>query len=120
MRILLVGQPAFAEQVLQGLEAAGHQVAGVVCPPDRGDKVDPVKAAAVARDVPVQQFPSLKSAEAGAAFASAGADLAVLAYVTQIVPEALLQLQPSARVTGFDQRRRISVVTTTSPKRVGC
>src|SRR5215831_14527185 len=64
MRILLVGQAAFAEQVLAGLETAGHRVVGVVCPPDRGDKPDPVKAAA----------------------------LAVLAYVTQIVPEALLQL----------------------------
>lgn len=100
MRILLVGQPAFAEQVLQGLEAAGHQVAGVVCPPDRGDKVDPVKAAAVARDVPVHQFPSLKSAEAGAAFASAGADLAVLAYVTQIVPEALLRCSSCSLLRG--------------------
>ena len=47
MRILLVGQAAFAEQVLEGLEAAGHEIAGVVCPPDRGDKPDPVKAAAV-------------------------------------------------------------------------
>jgi methionyl-tRNA formyltransferase len=92
VRILLVGQAAFAEQVLQGLEAAGHQVVGVVCPPDRGDKVDPVKAAAVGRSVPVHQFPSLKSPEARAAFAGSGADLAVLAYVTQIVPEALLQL----------------------------
>ncbi len=92
MRILLVGQAAFAEQVLEGLEAAGHQLAGVVCPPDRGGKVDPVKAAAVGRSIPVHQFASLKSPEAQAVFAAAGADLAVLAYVTQIVPEALLQL----------------------------
>jgi methionyl-tRNA formyltransferase len=92
VRILLVGQAAFAEQVLQGLEAAGHRVVGVVCPPDRGDKIDPVKAAAVGRNVPVHQFPSLKSPEARTAFAGSGADLAVLAYVTQIVPEALLQV----------------------------
>jgi methionyl-tRNA formyltransferase len=92
VRILLVGQAAFAEQVLRGLETAGHQVTGVVCPPDRGDKLDPVKAAAIERNIPVHQFPSLKSAEARAAFAAAGADLAVLAYVTQIVPEALLQI----------------------------
>jgi methionyl-tRNA formyltransferase len=92
VRILLVGQAAFAEQVLQGLEAAGHRVVGVVCPPDRGAKVDPVKAAALGRGLPVHQFPSLKSAEARAAFAGAAADLAVLAYVTQIVPEPLLRL----------------------------
>ena len=92
MRILLVGQAAFAEQVLAGLETAGHQVVRVVCPPDRGDKPDPVKAAAVARGIAVSQFPSLKAAAAREAFAAADADLAVLAYVTQIVPEPLLEL----------------------------
>jgi len=92
VRVLLVGQAAFAEQVLDGLAAAGHQIVGVVCPPDRGDKPDPVKAAAVGRGIPVHQFPSLKAPGARDAFAAAGADLAVLAYVTQIVPEPLLQL----------------------------
>lgn len=92
MRILLVGQAAFAEQVLQGLEAAGHEVAGVVCPPDRGDKLDPVKSAAIGRGIPTHQFPSLKTDQAREAFARADADLAILAYVTQIVPEPLLQL----------------------------
>jgi methionyl-tRNA formyltransferase len=92
VRILLVGQAAFAERVLLGLAAAGHETVGVVCPPDRGDKLDPVKAAAQGKGVPVHQFASLKSAPAREVFAGAGADLAVLAYVTQIVPEALLQL----------------------------
>lgn len=92
MRILLIGQAAFAERVLDGLAANGHDLAAVVCPPDRGDAVDPVKAAAVARGIPVHQFRSLKTPEARAAFAGAAADLAVLAYVTQIVPEALLRL----------------------------
>lgn len=92
MRILLIGQAAFAAKVLEGLEAAGHAIAGVVCPPDRGDKLDPVKAAAVDRGIAVHQFKSLKAAEARQAFEGADADLAVLAYVTQIVPEPLLQL----------------------------
>src|SRR5262245_53363170 len=98
MRILLVGQAAFAEQVLAGLETAGHRVVGVVCPPDRGDKPDPVKAAAVASGIAVSQFPSLKTPAAREAFAAADADLAVLAYVTQIVPEALLQLPRHASI----------------------
>jgi len=92
VRVILVGQAAFAEQVLHGLEAAGHQVVGVACPADRGDKLDPVKVAASGRGIPVYQFASLKTAEAREAFARAGADLAVLAYVTQIVPEPLLRL----------------------------
>src|SRR2546428_8261711 len=92
MRILLVGQAAFAEEVLHGLEAAGDTIAAVVCPPDAGPKPDPVKAAALARGVPVHQFRSLKTPEARRAFEDARADLAALVYVTQIVPEPLLQI----------------------------
>src|SRR5215831_5397034 len=92
MRVLLVGQAAFAEEVLRGLEAAGDRIAAVVCPPDAGPKPDPVKAAALARELPVHQFRSLKVPEARRAFEDARADLAVLAYVTQIVPEPLLAI----------------------------
>jgi methionyl-tRNA formyltransferase len=92
MRILLVGQAAFAEKVLEGLAAAGDVIAAVVCPPDKGDKPDPVKTAALARGIAVHQFPSLKKPEARAAFEGARADLALLAYVTQIVPESLLHV----------------------------
>ncbi len=92
MRILLVGQAAFAEEVLRGLEAAGDTIAAVVCPPDAGTKLDPVKATALARGVPVHQFRSLKTDDARQAFVDAHADLAVLAYVTQIVPEPLLRI----------------------------
>jgi methionyl-tRNA formyltransferase len=92
MRILLVGQAAFAEKVLEGLVRAREDVVGLVCPPDKGDKVDPVKAAAIGHGVPVHQFASLKRPEARAAFEQADADLALLAYVTQIVPESLIAL----------------------------
>lgn len=90
MRILLVGQAAFAEEVLQGLQQAGDAVAAVFSPPDAGPRPDPVKAAALAGGIPVHQLRSLKSPEARNAFEAADADLAVLAYVTQIVPEPLL------------------------------
>jgi methionyl-tRNA formyltransferase len=96
MRILLVGQAAFAEEVLRGLEAAGDTIAAVVCPPDAGAKPDPVKAAAVARGIPVHQFRSLKVPEARQAFEAADADLGLLAYVTQIVPEPLLHIPRQA------------------------
>jgi methionyl-tRNA formyltransferase len=92
MRILLVGQAAFAEEVLRGLTAAGDTIAAVVCPPDSGPKPDPVKAAAITAGIPVHQFRTLKVPEARRAFEEARADLAVLAYVTQIVPEPLLAL----------------------------
>ena len=92
MRILLVGQAAFAADVLAGLLAAGDEVAALVCPPDKGERVDPVKAAALERGIPVHQFRSLKTPEARAAWESARADLGVLAYVTQIVPAALIDV----------------------------
>jgi methionyl-tRNA formyltransferase len=92
MRVLLVGQAAFAEQVLRGLEEAGDVIAAVICPPDAGSKPDPLKTAAVERGVPVHQFRSLKLPEARRAFEAAAADLAVLAYVTQIVPEPFLAI----------------------------
>ena len=92
MRILLVGQAAFAADVLQRLEAAGDAIAGVVCPPDTGGKPDPLKQAAETRGVPVHQFRSLKTPEARRAFEAARADLAALVYATQIVPETLLRI----------------------------
>jgi len=98
MRILLVGQAAFAEEVLRGLEAAGHAIAAVVCPPDAGPKPDPVKAAALGRRIPVHQFRSLKTPEARRAFEDADADLGILAYVTQIVPEPFLAIPPRTTI----------------------
>jgi methionyl-tRNA formyltransferase len=54
MRILLVGQAAFAERVLQGLMGRGDGVVAVYCPPDRpGAKPDPVKVRAGEMEIPV-------------------------------------------------------------------
>ena len=38
LRIVLIGQAAFAEKVLLGLLARGHDVAAVYCPPDSGGR----------------------------------------------------------------------------------
>lgn len=90
MRIVLIGQAAFAQQVLAGLLDRGHDVAAVYCPPDApGGKPDAVKAAALGLDIPVRQHKSLKSDDVRREFAEWGADLGVLAYVTQIVPPAV-------------------------------
>jgi len=96
VRILLVGQAAFAEEVLRGLVAAGDVIAAVVCPPDAGPKPDPLKTSALERGIPVHQFRSLKTPEARTAFERADADLGLLAYVTQIVPEPLLHIPRQA------------------------
>jgi methionyl-tRNA formyltransferase len=92
MRIVLIGQAAFAEQVLDGLCARGHEIAAAYCPPDTpGSKPDPLKARAAALAIPVRQHRTLKGAEVAAEFASYAADLGVLAYVTQIVPPSVFE-----------------------------
>jgi methionyl-tRNA formyltransferase len=93
MRIILVGQAAFAEKVLDGLRGNGHDAAAVYCPPDApGGKPDPVKARALALGVPVRQHASLKGADVRREFEELNADLGVLAYVTQIVPKSVFEV----------------------------
>jgi methionyl-tRNA formyltransferase len=89
LRIILVGQAAFAEKVLDGVRAHGHEVVAVYCPPEAGARPDPVKSRALALGIPVRQHRSLKAPEVQREFAECRADLAVLAYVTQIVPQAV-------------------------------
>ncbi|HVM96904.1 MAG TPA: formyltransferase family protein, partial [Candidatus Acidoferrales bacterium] len=93
MRLVLIGQAAFAEKVLDGLRANAHDIAAVYCPPDvPGGKPDPVKVRGQALGIPVRQHASLKRPEVRQEFADLNADLAVLAYVTQIVPASVFEV----------------------------
>ena len=50
MRILLIGQAAFAAKVLENLLERGENVVAVYSPPDRpGGRTDPLKDAAVSK-----------------------------------------------------------------------
>lgn len=91
MRIILIGQAAFAEKVLDGLCERGHEILAVYCPPDAaGGKPDPVKARAEALGIPVRQHKSLKGDGVRREFADLNADLGVMAYLTQIMPQELI------------------------------
>lgn len=92
MKIALIGQSAFAKAVLEALLKEGADtVSGVFCPPDRaGEPPDPVKEAALAAGIPCFQFKRLRSPEAVAQFKALGADLGVMAFVTDIVPVDIL------------------------------
>ncbi len=92
MRIALIGQAGFGADVLKGLLAKGHQVVGVFCPPDRGAKVDPLKEATLVAGLPVFQPPRMKESEAYDQMVSLNPDLAVLAFVTDIVPGKVLEV----------------------------
>lgn len=87
MRIILIGQAAFAEKTLEKLVAKGEKVVAVYCPPDPPNgRFDAVKQKALDLHIPVRQPASFKTPEVCDEFVALNADLAVLAFVTQIVP----------------------------------
>ena len=102
MRIALIGQQDFGKAVLEAFLARGDDVAAVFCAPETG-RPDPLRLAAEARGVPVHQFARLTDPAAAAALAESGAQIGVMAYVTQFVPQAfcavprfgMIQFHPS-------------------------
>jgi methionyl-tRNA formyltransferase len=87
MRIILLGQAAFGEKTLEKLVEKRQEVLSVFCPPDvAGAKLDPLKQKALQLGIPVHQPLTFRNPEVQAHFASLNADLAILAFVTQIVP----------------------------------
>ena len=88
MRIAIIGQQDFGKAVLEAFVSRGDTVAGVFCAPEKaGAKSDPLRVAAEQAGIPVQQLSSLKTPEAAAALRSLDADLGVMAYVLQFVPQ---------------------------------
>ena len=91
MKIIVNGQQAFGKSVLEALIERGEEVVGVYCEPDKeGRPVDPIKEAAVERNVPVFQPKSYRKPEVWDQIASLKPDLCVMAYVTLFVPEEAL------------------------------
>ena len=87
MRIILLGQAVFAEKSLDKLAGKGEDIVAVYCPPDPpSGKFDPVKQKSLQLGIPVNQHKTLKAPEVRDEFVSYNADLAILAFVTQIVP----------------------------------
>jgi len=93
MKIVLIGQSAFGKAVLEAFLSRGDQVVGVFCAPDKpGAKPDALLQAAQALGLPVVQRPSLKDAQAAQAMRDFDADLGVMAYVLQFVPQSLVDI----------------------------
>ncbi|KAA6183860.1 methionyl-tRNA formyltransferase [Thiohalocapsa marina] len=96
-RIIFAGTPDFAVPALTGLIEHGHAVVAVYTQPDRpagrGRKLtpSPVKQAALAADIPVQQPATLRDDDALAQLAALDADLMVVAAYGLLLPPAALQ-----------------------------
>jgi methionyl-tRNA formyltransferase len=90
MRIVLIGQAAFGEKVLQALLNKGETVVGVFCPPDSASRPSPLRLLAERLAIPVYQPRRMRDPEVFEVFSGLRPDLGVMAYVTDIVPECLL------------------------------
>ncbi|MCZ6847533.1 MAG: methionyl-tRNA formyltransferase [Alphaproteobacteria bacterium] len=93
MRIVIHGQQAFGKAVAERLLSGDDDVVGVFCPPDIEDRpVDPLKALALEEGLALHQLESWKTDAAADLLASLAADLCVMAYVTQLVPQNCLDI----------------------------
>ncbi len=91
MRIVLIGQAAFAEKALEALHAGGHQIAHVFAPADvPGARPDPLKTKALELGLPLSQPASFRGDREFDQVRALDADLAIMAFVTLIVPERIL------------------------------
>jgi methionyl-tRNA formyltransferase len=88
MRVAIVGQKDFGKAILEAFIRRGDSVAGVFCAPEKpGEAADPMRTAGEQRGIRVLSLASLKAEEARQALRAMNADIAILAYVLQFVPQ---------------------------------
>lgn len=98
MKLIFAGTPEFAASALQALIDAGHEIALVLTQPDRPAgrgmklKASPVKALALAHQLPVSQPLTLKTTDAQAEIAAVEAELMVVAAYGLILPKVVLDM----------------------------
>ena len=96
LNVIFAGTPAFAASSLQALLDSRHDVRAVYTQPDRpagrGRKLSasPVKALALAHDIPVRQPKTLRDAEAQAELAALDADVMIVVAYGLILPAEVL------------------------------
>ncbi|MBQ8148837.1 MAG: methionyl-tRNA formyltransferase [Lachnospiraceae bacterium] len=100
MRIIFMGTPDFAVQVLDAIIKEGHEVVGVYTQPDkpkgRGKSMQftPVKEKAVEYDIPVYQPIKVREPEVVEEMKQLQPDVIVVVAFGQILPETILNLPP--------------------------
>jgi methionyl-tRNA formyltransferase len=94
MRVALIGSADFGKATLEAFLDRGDDIVAVFCPPDnpKSTKPEVLKEAAQAKGLTPLQFASLKSPEAAQAMIDSNADICVMAYVLQFVPQELVKI----------------------------
>ena len=94
MRVALIGQAAFGEAVYRRLLEQGEDIVGVFYEREG----DPLHNLAVEQGVPAHPTQSLRRRDFMQTYADLGAELNVLAFVTVIIPERVLDLPPHGSI----------------------
>lgn len=92
MKIVIIGQAAFGERVLEAILNLGEEVVGVFCPPDPPGKPNALRDAAQLHHITVYQPRRMRDSGVYENFRQLQPDLNVMAFVTDIVPERVLNL----------------------------
>jgi methionyl-tRNA formyltransferase len=92
LRIVLIGQAAFGEKVLEALLNRGEDLVAVFCPPDAAGKPGGMRVLAEGRGIPVHQPKQMRDPEVRDAIRQLQPDLNVMAFVTDIVPLSILEM----------------------------
>ena len=91
MKIALIGQSAFGKAVLEALNSREeHEIVGVFAAPDGSRRREALAVAAEDIGLPVWQFKRMRDRACIDVFRSLDADLCVMAYVTDIVPNEII------------------------------
>lgn len=91
MKIAVIGQSLFGQEVYKELKKDGHMIVGVFTIPDKDGKMDPLATEAEKDGVPVFKFPRwrLKGKaipEVVVQYKAVGAELNVLPFCSQFIP----------------------------------
>jgi methionyl-tRNA formyltransferase len=91
MRVAIIGQQDFGKATMEAFLNRGDEVAAVFCAPEKG-RPDPLRVAAQERGITTHQLPKLTDPAALNAMKAANAQVGVMAFVTQFVPQTLCEI----------------------------
>jgi methionyl-tRNA formyltransferase len=91
MRIVVIGQAAFGEKVVQALSQKGEDIVAVYTAPDISGKANSLKELATQLGIPCFQPKRMRDPEVFTEYTKLKPDLNVMAYVTDILPESILK-----------------------------
>ncbi|XP_059965300.1 cytosolic 10-formyltetrahydrofolate dehydrogenase isoform X1 [Mesoplodon densirostris] len=95
MKIAVIGQSLFGQEVYRRLREEGHEIMGVFTVPDRDGKADPLGLEADKDGVPVFKFPRWRARGQAlpnvvATYQALGAELNVLPFCSQFIPMEII------------------------------